>query len=399
MNEDELLADGRLRALCGESVDWMCTTCGTHAKAKADPCVVCQALEFTSSCSRCKAKGVTPGERACRSVERFRENGDVAFPSKRGKTRKAVASRPPPRLKTFASPPLIPAPKTPPLVYTRESAPTPPHRSTEHHGSTVAVKIAAKVPLYIVAAGAAIVGFHAPLAYIVGKAHEIGFGGGFLGSVSCSSGWIGSAVIWVSLAALVGGFVAFYRSKKAEMLYGAVIVAGLSAWYVRSHLDAIGSLRSAEVPPSKVEPNEPRVPANAPRAPVPPQVTNSEPMPKAQEPVNSAIAKPDRVPTIIQSGAGNPPGKLATHAEPPPGDPAAGSKSIVPRVEQTGFMEIESTDGRKIRAKILTLTITSVFVRRDDGSEFEIPLSRLTDTTRKNINDWRAATKRTTPPQ
>lgn len=57
------------------------------------------------------------------------------------------------------------------------------------------------------------------------------------------------------------------------------------------------------------------------------------------------------------------------------------------------FIEIESTDGRRIRAKILALLPTSVLVHRDDGQKFEIPLSSLTDFSRKMVHKWRSAKK------
>lgn len=404
MKEDELLADGRLRKLCAESVEWMCTTCGTHAKTESEACPVCQAMDFTGSCSRCKAKGVTIGERVCRSVQQFREKGDVAFPAKREKTLKEVAylsPPPPPRIDTVVPPRLLPSRRTPRRIHTPESAPTSLSSLDDETHTTEVMKIAVKVALYSIATGLAVVTFHAPLAYIAGKVHAISFGASLWGSISCWPGWLDSLLIWISLAALVYGLVAYYRSKKAEMLYCALIVAGLCALYVQSHLDMVGISQKTEMSPLKInlpdrtfQPTRPSLTSGSP-------TTNSASPTQAEQPPVNGMSALER--GIVEADPGMTPDKAVPSIEQPPGGKLSVSENIVTRLEQRGqrsdLTELESSDGRKIRAKILNLTNTSVLIRRDDGSIFEIPLSRLTDLTRQHINDWRDAAKNAKLPQ
>lgn len=62
-------------------------------------------------------------------------------------------------------------------------------------------------------------------------------------------------------------------------------------------------------------------------------------------------------------------------------EPKAGSEVI----------ELQSTDGKTIRAKVLTITKETVLIQREDGQTFDLPLSRLTPESKQRIDDYRAA--------
>jgi hypothetical protein len=57
------------------------------------------------------------------------------------------------------------------------------------------------------------------------------------------------------------------------------------------------------------------------------------------------------------------------------------------------LLEIEDTRGRKILAEVLALTSETVLVRTEDGNVSDIALSRLSETSRQKILDWRASRK------
>jgi hypothetical protein len=55
------------------------------------------------------------------------------------------------------------------------------------------------------------------------------------------------------------------------------------------------------------------------------------------------------------------------------------------------LVPLQSTDGRTINAKILTLTKETVLIRREDGQTFDLPLKRLTLDSVQRIEEYRAA--------
>ncbi|WP_395736664.1 hypothetical protein [Prosthecobacter sp.] len=69
-------------------------------------------------------------------------------------------------------------------------------------------------------------------------------------------------------------------------------------------------------------------------------------------------------------------------------NPAA---ALPERSAESGMIELQSTDGRSLRAKILTLTKDAVLIQREDGQTFELELDRLTPDSKKRIDDYRAA--------
>ncbi|WP_395751835.1 hypothetical protein [Prosthecobacter sp.] len=58
------------------------------------------------------------------------------------------------------------------------------------------------------------------------------------------------------------------------------------------------------------------------------------------------------------------------------------------------MIELQSTDGKTIRAKVLTLTKDTVMIQREDGQTFDLQLDRLTPESKQRIETYRAA-KRT----
>jgi hypothetical protein len=60
-------------------------------------------------------------------------------------------------------------------------------------------------------------------------------------------------------------------------------------------------------------------------------------------------------------------------------------------LDDTYLMPLQSTDGRTINAKILTLTKETVLIRREDGQTFDLPLNRLTLDSIQRIEEYRAA--------
>lgn len=100
-----------------------------------------------------------------------------------------------------------------------------------------------------------------------------------------------------------------------------------------------------------------------------------QPSPKDSQETSSpqSLASPDAgspaLPTDQPSSTDN----VATAMLPP------GNEMIV----------LESTDGRSIRAQILTLTPTTVIIRREDKVEFLIPLSKFTAETIQRLDAYR----------
>jgi hypothetical protein len=62
-----------------------------------------------------------------------------------------------------------------------------------------------------------------------------------------------------------------------------------------------------------------------------------------------------------------------------------------PAVVEDDMIILESTDGRTIRAQILTLSERDVFVRRDDKHEVRIPLNQLTEESRRKVETFRTS--------
>ena len=55
------------------------------------------------------------------------------------------------------------------------------------------------------------------------------------------------------------------------------------------------------------------------------------------------------------------------------------------------LISLKSTDGRMIRAKVLSLTKEKALIRREDGQTFILPLDRLTAESKKRIEEFQDA--------
>lgn len=53
------------------------------------------------------------------------------------------------------------------------------------------------------------------------------------------------------------------------------------------------------------------------------------------------------------------------------------------------LITLESTDGRAIRARILVVTDTSVFIRREDGQTFDLRFDSLTPESKRRVEEAR----------
>jgi hypothetical protein len=72
---------------------------------------------------------------------------------------------------------------------------------------------------------------------------------------------------------------------------------------------------------------------------------------------------------------------------------AAATLTVRNNLGKQSLLEIEDTRGRKILAEVLALTSETVLVRTEDGNVHDIALSRLSETSRQKISDWRAFRK------
>lgn len=55
------------------------------------------------------------------------------------------------------------------------------------------------------------------------------------------------------------------------------------------------------------------------------------------------------------------------------------------------MVSLESTDGRTIKARITAFTKESIVIRREDGESFDLPLEKLTEGSRKLVEEQHAA--------
>lgn len=248
----------------------------------------------------------------------------------------------------------------------------------------------------------AVMVFHAPFGYFVWKRLGISPGEATYASVRCAEGWIGSALIWGSLASLIYGIMELCRKNGAKTFYGAVILAGFSTWFVWSNMEPIRDSHNAIKAEELAE--AAKKAAN--------EGDSTQPQTKHSEPIT-----PSNTSTLSNSlptTTFNPPSPNTIHlphTEPQPIVPSVSSynqkenrNSGLPRPSITtnittpqskhsdqplDLIEIESSDGRHIRAQILALLTTTVLVRREDGQKFEIPLSSLTELSKQKIHDWR----------
>lgn len=82
--------------------------------------------------------------------------------------------------------------------------------------------------------------------------------------------------------------------------------------------------------------------------------------------------------------------------------PSTNSNAAPPRpkskansfVDPAGFIELESLDGRKMRAKIVAYTGKSIVIRREDGPQFDLPLNTLSESALQKVSEWRAAKRK-----
>jgi len=135
------------------------------------------------------------------------------------------------------------------------------------------------------------------------------------------------------------------------------VIFGLSTFSVPT------SKRSKEIKPSVLPLTKPRasLPLNPPTLPTPPaQESPAVPLPRLPtppdppKPVQEEMPKPDAAPVA-------------------------------------DMISLESVDGRMIKAKVLTLTLKTVLIRREDGQTFELPLDRLTAESKRRIFEYREA--------
>lgn len=71
-----------------------------------------------------------------------------------------------------------------------------------------------------------------------------------------------------------------------------------------------------------------------------------------------------------------------------PGAPGAPAPVPAPP-KPVEWIKLDSTDGRTIRAEILVISDSSVFIRREDGQKFDLPFTRLTPESKQRIMDAR----------
>ncbi len=100
--------------------------------------------------------------------------------------------------------------------------------------------------------------------------------------------------------------------------------------------------------------------------------------------------------------------KYHEHANKPPSDnvrtdnvPAAVTPTVAVKGETkpqaperkpvSDILSLESTDGRTVQAKVLALTKSTVLIRREDGQTFDLPLEKLTEDSKRRIEEYRAA--------
>lgn len=91
----------------------------------------------------------------------------------------------------------------------------------------------------------------------------------------------------------------------------------------------------------------------------------------------------------VPDAAVSPGAAPATEAPAPgtvPGAAAPGTPKVV-----NEMVSLESTDGRTIQARITAFTKESIVIRREDGESFDLPLEKLTEGSRKLVEEQRAA--------
>ena len=86
-----------------------------------------------------------------------------------------------------------------------------------------------------------------------------------------------------------------------------------------------------------------------------------------------------------QSAPAQPVVTSAPQAAPAPVTQAAAA----PATTVSDLIDLQSTDGRAIRAKILVISDASVFIRREDGQTFDLPFARLTQESKDKIEEYR----------
>lgn len=86
---------------------------------------------------------------------------------------------------------------------------------------------------------------------------------------------------------------------------------------------------------------------------------------------------------VVAIPAPEPPPQIMPEAPPPPAPKSA------PKVDD--LVSLESVDGRAIKAKILVITEKTVFIRREDGQTFDLPVERLTAESKAKVEEHRLA--------
>ncbi len=168
-----------------------------------------------------------------------------------------------------------------------------------------------------------LVTFHGPAAFLARCRFGIPFLEAVKVSVSCLSGWGGSAAIWLGLTILVCGVVRSAREKSLAWLLAGLCGPFIALWVAWASLLPINDKYAAK---------------------------------RLKE---GKVASPDGLSSAAKGG--------------------------------TNFIELVSTDGKTIRAMILSVTGRTLFVRQDDGREFAVPLTSLTDSSRGRVFEWEHA--------
>jgi hypothetical protein len=256
--------------------------------------------------------------------------------------------------------------------------------------------------------------FHAPTAWFAHKVYDIELFEAVWASIECAEGWYGATLLWVSAVAFIL-CIYWIVAKKAKpvIIVPVIILIGFTAWIVYSGLpdvklaydvsvekeinrNASTKSDSAEFEKTNLLPDHSLQNLNE------GQNVNSQ-SPAQQTALKSSSAQHETVPTsqpLLQDGllpniVDESERLNATTLEsknvplPKPQTLAQHDQKVLANVNDP--IQIESTDGKVIQAKILAVTKSTVLVRREDGEDFEIPLSKLSEASRRRIQDYQAA--------
>lgn len=189
--------------------------------------------------------------------------------------------------------------------------------------------------------------FHTPMGWLLQKNYGLSIGSGIEASTNC---WMGAALIWGCTAGLLWGLLDLLKRRRIVGLLGIAVGTVLSAWFVWTSLGQIVSHHKNAL-------------------------------------ANKELAEPTAVPKAIPVLEAESEVRGSTK----PSQTVSKSRQTKQNAKKSAFLELESKDGQTISAEILALTKNSVLIRRDDGAKFDLPLSRLSDSSIQKISAWRAS--------